>query len=115
MSAYPGAERPRASSSYDSPTDSSEKTDVPGAANTRTSTREVMKTRQNIQTGSAPEGVPALVRLKRYCELTGETADAVHARRKKGQWADGVHCRLGPDHRVWVDVEAAQSWVRGVR
>lgn len=59
--------------------------------------------------------MPALVRLRRYCELTGDTADAVHARRKKGQWADGVHCTVGPDHRVWVDMEAVQSWVRGLR
>ena len=52
-----------------------------------------------------------MVRLKKYCELTGDTPDAVHARRKKGQWADGIHCTVGPDNKVWVNIEEAQKWV----
>jgi len=34
------------------------------------------------------------IKLLRYCELTGDTPNAVHARRKKGTWLDGVHCQV---------------------
>ena len=54
----------------------------------------------------------SLVRLKKYCELTGDTANAVHARRKKGQWADGIHCTIGPDNKLWVHIKEAQKWVQ---
>lgn len=51
------------------------------------------------------------VRLKKYCELTGETPEAVHARRKTSQWVDGLHCEIGPDRKLWVNLEEAQKWV----
>jgi hypothetical protein len=54
----------------------------------------------------------ALVRLRKYCELTGDTANAVHARRKKGQWADGIHGTIGPDNKLWVDIREVQKWVQ---
>ena len=43
------------------------------------------------------------VRLNRYCELTGDTSSAVHARRKKGVWIDGKHTTLAPDGKLWVE------------
>lgn len=55
------------------------------------------------------------VRLSRYCELTGDTADAVHKRRRSGRWLDGVHSRIGPDGKVWVNLENSQRWVEGDR
>jgi hypothetical protein len=58
---------------------------------------------------------PALVRLSRYCEVTGDTRDAVHARRKSGAWADGIHCHVGPDRRLWVNIGRAQAWVKNGR
>lgn len=71
-----------------------------------------MKRTNNIATYQEVPDVN-LVRLGKYCELTGDTADAVHARRKKGQWADGIHCAIGPDNRLWVDLKETQKWVRG--
>lgn len=50
------------------------------------------------------------VQLERYCELTGESKNAVHQRRQAGKWVDGIHCRVR-DRRVWVNLEAAQKWV----
>ena len=44
------------------------------------------------------------VRLDVHCKATGDTADAVHARRRKRQWTDGVHCCIGPDGNLWVSV-----------
>ena len=53
-----------------------------------------------------------LVRLRRYCELTGDTPQAVHDRRRKGVWVDGRHCFLTPGPRIWVDLFEVQSWIK---
>ena len=53
------------------------------------------------------------IRLATYCELSGDTADAVHARRRKRQWMDGLHCRLGPDGNLWINPEEVNKWVEG--
>lgn len=57
------------------------------------------------------EPLPRLVRLRRYCELTGDTAPAVHDRRRKGEWVDGKHCFLAPGRRVWIDLVEVNAWV----
>ncbi len=54
------------------------------------------------------------LRLARYCETTGDTPDAVHARRRKRQWKDGVHCRVGPDGNLWVNPEEVNRWIEGL-
>ena len=51
------------------------------------------------------------VRVNRYCELTGDTPAAVHARRKKGIWLDGKHTTLAPDKKLWVNLEETERWV----
>ena len=51
------------------------------------------------------------VRLAYYCERTGDTPDAVHARRRKRQWTDGVQCRVGPDGNLWVNPEEVNRWI----
>ena len=51
------------------------------------------------------------VKLKKYCELSGDTSDAVHAKRKKGQYVDGVHCKLAGDGNLWVNLEQVEKWV----
>lgn len=50
------------------------------------------------------------VKLERYLELTGDTADAVHARRKLGKWLDGQQCKI-VDGRLWVNLPAVETWV----
>lgn len=50
------------------------------------------------------------IKLNRWCELTGDTRDAVHARRKTGKWQDDIHCRVR-DGNLWINVEEGQSWV----
>ena len=54
------------------------------------------------------------VRLAKYCELSGDSSDAVHARRRKRQWTDGLHCRVGPDGNLWVNPEEVNKWVEGL-
>lgn len=51
------------------------------------------------------------VKLKRYCELSGDTSDAVHAKRRKGVFVDGVHCKVGPDGNLWVNIAAVEQWI----
>jgi hypothetical protein len=50
------------------------------------------------------------VLLCRWCELTGDTKDAVYSRRSDGKWADGVHCKK-KDGKLWVNVPEAMKWV----
>ena len=50
------------------------------------------------------------VKLNHWCNLTGDTRDAVYARRKTGKWTDGVHCKVR-DGNLWVNVIEGQSWV----
>jgi hypothetical protein len=50
------------------------------------------------------------VKLKKYTELTGDTAAAVHARRRAGKWLDGIHCKIADD-ALWVNLKTAQLWV----
>lgn len=51
------------------------------------------------------------VRLKHYCALSGDTADAVHARRRRGQWLDEVQCRIAPDGNLWINLCEVARWV----
>lgn len=50
------------------------------------------------------------VKLPKYCELSGDTPNAVHARRKKGHWVDGVHCQVR-NKNLWINTEAVEQWV----
>lgn len=68
----------------------------------------------SMKTGSVmlrTEGRMKWVKLKKYCEISGDTSDAVHAKRKKGQWVDNVQCKIGPDGNLWVNLEAVDKWV----
>lgn len=51
------------------------------------------------------------VKLSKHCEETGDTPDAVHARRRKRVWTDGVQCRLGPDGNLYINPEEYNTWV----
>lgn len=56
------------------------------------------------------------VKLKKYCELSGETPESVHGKRRKGQFVDDVHCRIAGDGNLWINVEAVERWVeQGLR
>ena len=50
------------------------------------------------------------VKLPKYCEMSGDTANAVHARRKKGIWLDGLHCQVR-HNTLWINIEAVEKWV----
>jgi len=50
------------------------------------------------------------VKLSRYCEMTGDTENAVYQRRYKGAWVEGVHYRLR-DRKIWINLPEVQKWV----
>ena len=51
------------------------------------------------------------VKLKKYCQISGDTTNAVHGKRKRGMWLDGLHCKVGPDGNLWVNLEEVEKWV----
>jgi len=52
------------------------------------------------------------VKLSKWCATTDDTSDAVHARRKRREWVDGVHCHLRGGV-LWIDTVEAQKWIKG--
>lgn len=50
------------------------------------------------------------VKLEKYVELTGDSVDAVMARRKAGKWLDGDQCKI-VDARLWINLPAVERWV----
>ncbi len=54
----------------------------------------------------------AWVKLARFCELSGYTRNAVHAKMRRGVWADGIHYRRAPDGHVMINLEAYDAWVQ---
>lgn len=60
---------------------------------------------------SHPKSYLKWVRLKKYCEYSGDTVAAVRARRKKGLWLNGIQCCIGPDGKLWVNLNEVERWV----
>lgn len=51
------------------------------------------------------------VKLRKYCELSGETRSSVYAKRKRGIWREGAQCRVGPDGNLWINLMEVERWV----
>ena len=55
----------------------------------------------------------ACIPLSKYCELYGESKDAIDKRLQRGIWKVGRELRTIPGVRErWVDLEAVTQWVR---
>jgi hypothetical protein len=54
------------------------------------------------------------VRLKKFCQESGETPDAVDARVRAGIWLRDVHVRRPEGSKeLWVNLEAVNDWAEG--
>ncbi|MET3915124.1 hypothetical protein ABID97_001906 [Variovorax sp. OAS795] len=54
------------------------------------------------------------VPMSRYCELFGETADAVDKRLRSGHWLRDVHVRQPVGSKqLWINVGAVNAWAAG--
>lgn len=51
------------------------------------------------------------VKLAKYCELSGETRDAVMKKRSSGVFLDGIHCKIAGDGNIWVNLIEIEKWV----
>lgn len=51
------------------------------------------------------------VKLKKYCEVSGETPDSVKAKRRAGHFIDGIHCKVAGDGNLWINIEEVEKWV----
>lgn len=50
------------------------------------------------------------VKLEKYCELTGDTTDAVYCRRRAHQWREGVQFKV-IQRRYWINLQEVQKWI----
>lgn len=55
----------------------------------------------------------SLVTVRRAAELTGLTEKAIRRKREEGVWREGREIVIGPDGRLYIDMEAYIKWVRG--
>lgn len=51
--------------------------------------------------------------ISKLTELTGYSDDAIRAKKKRGDWAEGRHWRKAPDNRVIFHVPSIQAWMEG--
>lgn len=63
-----------------------------------------------MSTAVSLEWVP----MARYCELMGETPDAVDKRVRSGHWLRDVHVRQpAGSKQLWINLEAVSDWAAG--
>jgi len=51
------------------------------------------------------------IKIKKFCELTGYTENAIHQKMHAGVWRQNQQYRKGPDGVLLVDIEAYERWV----
>lgn len=49
--------------------------------------------------------------MKRYCELSGDTPDAIQKKAARGIWLEGLHFKTAPDGARWINTQAVDDWV----
>lgn len=50
------------------------------------------------------------VKLKKYYELSGDTKDAFHGKKRRGIWREGTEFRTAADGATWVNLDAVNRW-----
>jgi hypothetical protein len=66
--------------------------------------------KEKIVIGAEEAYIPVMT-LRRYCEITGDTAQAVYDRRRDGEWEDGKQCSLKRG-RLWIYIPEVTLWAR---
>lgn len=52
------------------------------------------------------------IRAQRYCDLKGESLEAVHDRIKVGIWAAGIHFKRTGQRTLWINWENVNEWLQ---
>lgn len=55
-----------------------------------------------------------LVTVKKASELIGLSEKAIRRKREEGVWRQGKEIELGPDGRVYVNLQEYEKWVKGL-
>ena len=50
------------------------------------------------------------VMVSKYCNYTGDTRDAINARRARGEWLEGIHYTIRK-RRVWINLDEVKQWL----
>ena len=50
------------------------------------------------------------VKLKKYCELSGETRNTVNAKLANQIWREGYHTKVLEDGCRWINLSRVQEW-----
>lgn len=51
--------------------------------------------------------------ISKYCELFGESTDAINKRVKRRFWQEGVHVlKVDGSKERWIDIKEVNKWVR---
>lgn len=54
------------------------------------------------------------VPLRKYVELSGDTADAVEKRLRSGYWLRDIHARKPEGaSSLWINLRAVEDWAQG--
>ena len=51
------------------------------------------------------------VTIRKFCELTGYTEEAIRLKIKRGSWMENRVWRKAPDGRILISMEGFESWV----
>lgn len=51
------------------------------------------------------------VKINKYCELSGDTPDAIYAKNRRKIWTEGVHYKKAADGCLWINLEEVDKWV----
>lgn len=52
------------------------------------------------------------VRAELYCQITGESMDAIYDRIREASWAAGKHYKRTGQRTLWINIKEAQEWIR---
>ncbi|MDX8401873.1 MAG: hypothetical protein R8K47_04510 [Mariprofundaceae bacterium] len=55
--------------------------------------------------------LPKWILLKKFCEMTGYTKHAFHAKKQRGVWLEGLHWKYGPDGHIFINWREVDRWV----
>ena len=53
------------------------------------------------------------IRQNKYLELSGESRSTFLKLRNEGFLAEGIHYKIDPLNRIWINIEAMDQWVEG--
>lgn len=51
------------------------------------------------------------IRAEKYCQITGESMEAIYGHIRDGDWAAGKHYKRTGQRTLWINIREAQDWI----